>query len=111
MSNPSRMYSARLPQVSILVNILKRLILLFVSKSFTRFVNFSNCFGLPPKLLLQFNSKLGLGSASSISNNLYVLCCIVGSPPVIRKICSSLLSSGHQRQNASKYGLFCSSKI
>ena len=109
MSKPVRAYSALGPQVSILVYNLKLLILPSAFKRLTVSVSLSTSLGLTPMLLFTSICMCGLGSLSNFSNSFQKLLCINGSPPVIRKMFSVLLSSGHHSQNAFTYGLVSSS--
>ena len=85
-SNPVRIYSARVPHVSILVHNLNCFILFCLISFVTVTPSFSTHSFLPPRLLFIFNSRCGNGSLSKDSRSDHVLLCINGSPPVIRRI-------------------------
>ena len=100
------MYSAlSLSQVSIEVNNLNSFTFFSSMIGFSLLINLSKSFGLAPRLEFMFNSRFGIGFLLISSNNLYVLPCIVGSPPVILSMFSVLETSGHHFHHASIYGL------
>ena len=69
-SNPVRMYSARSPQVSILLNSLNERILPSSLNLRTLLANFSTSAVFVPRLLFIFNSSQGVGSLSISSNTM-----------------------------------------
>ena len=100
-SNPVRVYSARSPHVSKLVYNLKLSSLSSSHSFFTEVLSRSINLVFVPKLLFTLSSNQGIGSSSIFLSSFHVDVCIVGSPPVTRKIFKSLYISGHHSQNAS----------
>ena len=73
----------------------------FSVNSLTASTSFSTRLLVYPKFVLMLISIFGFGFSLSSSNNLHVVLCSIGSPPVILSMFNVSLSSGHHFHHAS----------